>query len=79
MTALIVSTLAGIAWGVLVALAHRLAVVTAVDALLAVPSALAVMAGLGLFARHVAGHVHQPSPHYNGRCPICGLDPQETP
>ena len=40
----------------------------------AVPIALLVMAGIGLFARHIAGHVHQPPVHYNGRCPICGLD-----
>lgn len=38
-----------------------------------------VMAGLGLFARHVATHVHQPPIHPNGRCPICGLASEETP
>ena len=51
---------------------------TALDTLVAVVGALTVMGGLGAFARHVAEHVHQPSPHYNGRCPICGLAVQET-
>ncbi|WP_169701909.1 hypothetical protein [Janibacter terrae] len=48
------------------------------DTLLAVLAAMTVMAGLGLFARHVAGHVHQDSPHYNSRCPICGLSNEEA-
>lgn len=37
-----------------------------------------VLVGLYFFARHVAAHVHQPSPHPNGRCAICGLAFQET-
>ena len=37
-----------------------------------------VLPGLYAFARHVAAHVHQPSPHPNGRCEICGLAFQET-
>ena len=44
---------------------------------LAVAIALLILAGIAPFARHVAEHVHQPSPHYNGRCPICGLAVQE--
>ena len=37
-----------------------------------------VLAGIYHFARHVAAHEHQPSPHPNGRCPICGLAFQEA-
>lgn len=37
-----------------------------------------VLAGIYAFARHVAAHTHQPPVHPNGRCPICGLAPQET-
>lgn len=37
-----------------------------------------VLAGIYAFARHVAAHTHQPPVHPNGRCPICGLDFQET-
>lgn len=37
-----------------------------------------VLVGIYFFARHVAAHVHQPPVHPNGRCPICGLAPQET-
>lgn len=37
-----------------------------------------VLVGLCFFARHVAAHEHQPPVHPNGRCPICGLAPQET-
>lgn len=43
---------------------------------LGTPIACALMGGLYLFACHVAGHIHQPSP--SGRCAVCGLDPQET-
>lgn len=46
--------------------------------LAALASVAVLLPGLYAFARHVAGHITQSSPHPNGRCPICGLAFQET-
>ena len=42
---------------------------------IAVVIACAVIYGLYLFACHVAGHEHIPTP--SGRCLVCGLDATE--
>lgn len=39
--------------------------------------ACVLMYGALVVVRAIAGHAFQPSEHPNGRCPICGLDPQE--
>ena len=44
----------------------------------AIAVAALVLVGIYHFAAHVAAHEHQPSPHPNGRCAICGLAFQET-
>lgn len=52
---------------------------TGIEIGLAIWFACVLMAAAYVLAATSGGHEHQPSPHPNGRCPICGLDAtQET-
>ncbi len=50
---------------------------TVLEAVALAGMALALINGWQLVT-YAATHEHQPSPHYNQRCPICGLAVQES-